>query len=167
MYLNETYKNFGTGNFIFLITVFSFLISFNTVQGMPVDSIIVKAKHIDVEANSIYEVYFSIAQEISQKAVIVVTFPDNFNLAGVIIAGSTTVNGGFKVTVDGSKVLLRRSGLGRIIKPHEKVDVKFANVKNPSEPADDYEIKVEVKNESEITIIEKVKTFKIVPSIKK
>ena len=167
MYLNETYKNFGTGKFIFLVTVFSFLISFNAVKGIAADSIIVKAKHSDVEASSIYEIYFSIAQEIPQKAVIVVTFPENFDLAGVIIAGSTTINGGFEVTVDGSKVLLKRSGLGRIIKPYEKVDVKFANVKNPSEPADDYKIKVELKNESEITIIEKVETFKIVPSMKK
>ena len=163
MSLFETYKNHETEKIIFLFTFLMSLIFWSLARGVPSDSVVINAKNNKVEATSIYEVYFSIAQEIPPNALIIVTFPKGFNLSGVLIAGSTTFNGGFKVTVNDSKVIMKRSGLGRTIKPFEKVDVKFANIRNPIIPADNYKIEIKIKNEKEITIIEKVETIKIVP----
>jgi hypothetical protein len=162
MYLSETFKKHDTKKLILLLAILMTIVSVNLVWGVPADSITVKAKHVEVESNSIYQVYFSIDQEIPPKAIIVVTFPESFDLSGVSIAGSTTINGGFGISVDNSKVIIKRSGLGKTVKPNEKVDVKFANVKNPNTADDNYKIKVEIKNENETTIIEKEETIKIV-----
>lgn len=164
MYLYETYKSYNASKYIIIITI---LLSSNLLFGLPADSIIVNAIHSEIKATSIYEIDFSIGQEISPKAVIVVTFPENFDLSGVLIAGSTTMNGGFELSVEKTKVILKRSGLGRTIKPNEKVDVKFANIRNPAKPADNYKIKVEIKDDNNRTIIEKEKNIKIISPLKK
>ena len=167
MYLFETCKDFDTKRSIFLLTFMIVLMSSNLVWALPADSITIKPRHANVNASSIYEITFSIGQEISSNAKIIITFPDAFNLSDVLIAGSTTINGGFKVMVESSKVILQRSGLGRTIAPNEKVNVKFANIRNPSEPADNYKIIVEIIDEKNITIINKEEIIKIIPHQKK
>lgn len=167
MYLSETNNKGETEKFILLFTFLTLFISVNIVWGVPTDTVKVIAKNTDIAANSIYEVYFSIAQEIPPKAIIVITFPESFDLSGVKVAGSTTINGGFEVYVEDLKVILQRSGLGRIIKPYEKVNVRFANVRNPSNPNENYKINVKIKNENEITILEKEEAMKIISQSQK
>ncbi|RKY90591.1 hypothetical protein DRQ15_07065 [candidate division KSB1 bacterium] len=64
-------------------------------------------------------------------------------MSRVKLAGSSTINGGFKVSVDGQRVAIKRSGLGRPILPGENVEVKFANVRNPVAEGE-YVITVEI-----------------------
>lgn len=153
-----------------IITLFLFFVMFSIYtnsSGMPKDTIMVHSRNISVEANSLYEVIFSLDKEIPKNATIIITFPDEFDLSQVSIAGSITINGGFKLSVQNSKVFLKRSGLGRIIKPHEKVNVKFANVKNPDNPSDGYEIKIEIQNDNNTTIVQEDSKIKIISQQKK
>jgi len=80
-----------------------------------------------------------------------------------MIAGSTTINGGFYLSVEKQVVIIKRSGLGREIPANEKVDVKFAIVKNPREPRDGYEIVVEILDETEKSIVKQEKLQKVLP----
>jgi len=154
MCLIETYKKLETIAMILLLFVVIFL---NNVFALPIDTVIVKPKDTSPGKNSIYEIYFSIENEISEKAIIVITFPDSFDLSGLVIVGSTTISGGFDFTVKDAQITIKRSGLGRKIKPHEKVNVKFANVKNPTLPSDNYQIKVEIKNNNILVVNESKK----------
>ncbi|MDZ7264706.1 MAG: hypothetical protein ONB16_08990 [candidate division KSB1 bacterium] len=129
----------------------------------PADSVQVIAKHAEADANSIYQIRFSATKPIPPKAMIRITFPPEFDLSEVMIAGSTTINGGFELKVDKQVVMLKRSGLGRPIPPNESVDVKFAIVKNPRRAADDYRISVEILDEAEKTIIKRDEQHKILP----
>jgi len=160
MYLFETYNDFKTiicRWLIVLLIIFS-----GTSLVLAADEIDLKPQHVEVEKNSIYELFFSIEKEISPKAIVTIEFPTNFDLSGVLIAGSATINGGFSLSVEQNKVVIKRSGLGRTIKPNEKVDIKFANVRNPATAADDYRIKINIKNDENITIIDKENNLKIV-----
>ena len=80
-----------------------------------------------------------------------------------MIAGSTTINGGFVINVDQQVVTMRRSGLGREIPANEKVDIKFAIVKNPKQASDNYDIKVEILGEDGKSILKEDKKQKIIP----
>jgi len=160
MYLNETLKNVETKKFTYVFFFINFFL-IHVVSGFSADSVLVKAKNNEADVKSIYEVQFSISQAIPSEAEMIVTFPEYFDLSEVLLAGSTTINGGFDLKVEAPKVIITRSGLGRIIEPNEKVDIKFANVRNPSKPADNYKIKVEIKNDLQGTIIEKEDTIKI------
>lgn len=159
MCLIETYKKIETITVILILFIAVFI---NDIFALPVDTVVVKPKDAGVGKNSIYEIYFSLEKEISNNASIFITFPDSFNLAGITIAGSTTIDGGFDLTVNDRQIVLKRSGLGRKIKPYEKVSVKFANVRNPSLPSDDYQIKVEIKNDSNNIIVTENKKISII-----
>jgi len=123
------------------------------------DSLRVRAIPPETGAVSIYEVSFSLSQPLPADGSLILTFPQPFDLSRVVMAGSSTINGGFRVSVEGQRVILARSGLGRVIPANEKVDVKFANVKNPPEPRDDYAIRVEVLNGRH----ERIQTFEKTP----
>lgn len=145
MYLIETLTNDKTAR-IALYILISIGFFLTKVNAAPADSIKVNARNGDVNASSIYEVYFSISTEIPASASIVVIFPDDFGLSNVNVAGSTTINGGFELTVNQKKVILKRSGHGDVIEPDQQVSVKFANVKNPPRSVDQYEIDVEIRD---------------------
>lgn len=149
---------------VLLIATISFLGFIDGPLGAaPADSVQVIAKHAEADANSIYQIRFSVAKPIPPRAIIRVTFPAEFDLSEVIIAGSTTINGGFDLKVDQQVVTLKRSGLGRPIPANEPVDVKFAIVKNPRRVANDYRIAVEILDEAEQTILKTEKQQRILP----
>jgi hypothetical protein len=161
MYPFETQKINDTRNmFVVLAFLFGFLVLGSGIC-FAANTIALEAIHPQTNERSIYVVNISLDQEILPTAKILVTFPANFDLTEVIIAGSTTINGGFELLKEKSTVILKRSGLGRVIKHGEKVDVKFANVRNPSTPADNYTIKVEIQNTLEAKAIGKECRMKI------
>jgi hypothetical protein len=165
MYPSETYQRCETGSRRFLPVLFfiiSIFILISAAQASPADTVNVVARHAESNAKSIYKIEFRLATAISPKAILKVTFPDGFDLSELKIASSTTMNGGFDAEVNGQVLLLKRSGLGREIKPGEKVDVNFAIVKNPLKPADDYRIIVEIM-EKETSILKQEKLHKILP----
>lgn len=164
MYLSETFRwNKAWGNYIFLlnliITMLAFLIQ--SAMALPADSVEVIAKHPESEASSIYVVKFAVAKPIPAKALFLVTFPPEFDLSDLLIAGSTTINGGFEVSVQKQVVIIKRSGLGKEVPANQKADLKFAIVKNPALPADDYKILVEILDGNESTIFKAEKSQKI------
>jgi len=127
------------------------------------DSVTVEIKNAQAEARSICQVNFRISKSISPQATIRVTFPSEFDLSKLLVAGSNTINGGFEMTVDNKVAIIKRSGLGREIQANEKVDVKFAIVKNPIRGDDNYSVQVEVFDDNNNSIIQKKDTIKIMP----
>lgn len=165
MYLSETYHRFETGKtrfipILFFITIIYFFTS--VASAAPADTVNVIARHPESSAKSIYKIEFRIEKPISPTAKLNVTFPAEFDLSELMIASSTTMNGGFDVEVNDQILTLKRSGLGREIKPNEKVDVKFAIVKNPLKPADNYRITVEII-EDERSVLKQEKIHRILP----
>jgi hypothetical protein len=168
MYLSETFRGSETGfkSFLLLIlmtTMLTFLMS--SAMALPADSIEVIAKHPESAANSIYQVKFSVSKPIPASAMFRVTFPPEFDLSDLLIAGSTTINGGFEIAVEKQVVVMKRSGLGKELPANQTADLKFAIVKNPGKPADDYKILIEILDGAEKSIIRAEKNQKILPRI--
>ncbi len=167
MYLFKTYKKslFQFSIILLLNFLFVFAIPASHLSAaLPADTIEVIAKHPEISKSAIYQINFVVSKVIPSKAILRVLFPAGFDLSDLVIAGSTTINGGFILTVDGQVVTMKRSGLGREIPANEKVDIKFAIVKNPDQPADNYSITVEILSEDNKTIIKEEKKQKILPS---
>lgn len=165
MYLSETKLDRKMKRQIFLMLLITLIWLTTSVSfaAPPADSIKVIAKHAEADANSIYQVSFVASKPIPPKAVIRITFPPEFDLSELMIAGSTTINGGFEIKVEKQILTMKRSGLGREIPANEPVDVKFAIVKNPKRSGDDYKIVVEMVDEGEKIIIKKDELHKILP----
>lgn len=168
MYLSETFRGSAAGIkyiflFILLIMMLTFLIS--SAMALPADSIEVIAKHPESAANSIYQVKFSVSKPIPANAMFRVTFPPEFDLSDLLIAGSTTINGGFEIAVDKQVVVMKRSGLGKEVPANQSADLKFAIVRNPGKPADDYKILIEILDGGEKSIFKAEKNQKILPRI--
>ena len=165
MYLSETYKKYNKNSFLLLlIFLIGLIISASEwAAAAPADTVEVIAKNPEVNKSSIYQINFIVSKPISPRAIIRVTFPNEFDLSDLMIAGSTTINGGFVINVDQQVVTMRRSGLGREIPANEKVDIKFAIVKNPKQASDNYDIKVEILGEDGKSILKEDKKQKIIP----
>jgi len=168
MYLSETFRGSAAGIkyiflFILLITMLTFLIS--SAMALPADSIEVIAKHPESAANSIYQVKFSVSKPIPANAMFRVIFPLEFDLSDLLIAGSTTINGGFEIAVEKQVVVMKRSGLGKEVPANQSADLKFAIVRNPDKPADDYKILIEILDGGEKSIFKAEKNQKILPQI--
>jgi hypothetical protein len=169
MYLFETNKNTMRGSkYAFSLVILLGLILFagNSVSALPADTVVVIARHPESGERSTYQINFQVSTPIPAKAIIRVTFPDEFDLSDLIIAGSTTINGGFDLSVNKQVVTMKRSGLGREIPANEKVDVKFAIVKNPGQPSDNYKIVIEILDAEEKSFIRSEKFQKILPAKK-
>lgn len=139
------------------LALFVFILS---VPGFAQDNISVIPLFEQAHANAIYEVKFTTSQALSPNVKFLITFPGNFDLSKVNMAGSETMNGGFKTTVEDSTVLIERSGLGRMINAGEAVQLQFATVRNPG-VVSDYVVKVEVLSDSDNRITQNESTVKI------
>lgn len=166
MYLDETERRkFLAMYFYFGLTILTAVIAIplTPLWTAPADSVEIVAKHPEIKNSSIYQINFVVDKPIPPKAVFRIVFPIGFNLSDLMIAGSTTINGGFLLQVDGQVVTIRRSGLGKEIPANQRVDLKFGIVRNPSEPADDYEIQVELLDESEKPLLKTTRKQRIIP----
>jgi len=110
--------------------------------------------------NSAYEVKFTTSQALLPNAKFLVTFPGNFDLSKVNMAGSQTINGGFTTTVKDSTILITRSGLGRTILAGEAVQFQFATIRNPG-IARDFPVRVEIFADSTNRVAQKESAVKI------
>lgn len=124
---------------IILIVLLSLPISWAS----PQDSVRINPINPSSGANSIYQISFVARDILHSRGAIAITFPEEFNLSELKMANSTTINGGFKVSVERNKVILQRTGLGRKVMPNESVEIKFAVIKNPPEFTREYQAKVE------------------------
>ncbi len=166
MYLFETHENklMGVSRGSVLIILLMLIIAPSTTSwASPSDSVAIVANHPEARSSSIYQVNFVIDKPIPAKAVFRIVFPASFDLSDLMIAGSSTINGGFTLQVEGQTVIIKRSGLGKPIPANQRADLKFAIVKNPPSPADDYEILVELLDEEEKPILKTSTKQKIIP----
>jgi len=166
MSLSETLKTNDTRIiqifFITLILLSNFIFGASALAA-PDDTVMVIVKTPQAEARSIYQINFVISKPISPKAIIRVTFPDEYNLSKLLVVGSNTINGGFEMKVEDKVVTIKRSGLGREIKENENVDVKFAIVRNPIRADNNYSVGIEVFDDDNQRIIQKQNIVKILP----
>ncbi|MCR4440195.1 MAG: hypothetical protein QHJ34_13175 [bacterium] len=81
--------------------------------------------------NAVYELRFVAHDTLRSSALIELVLPGAFDVSGVQLASSRTLDGGFTVNVVADTVRLRRSGLGKAVPPGTTVDLLFAAVHNP------------------------------------
>lgn len=166
MYLCETLKSSGKKKMRLVLSTMVILANFHFLKAAlptPEDSLLLVAKNPEAKASSIYQIDFEMSKAISPRASIHVKLPEAFDLSSLLVVGSNTINGGFEMMIKDRTITLQRSGLGREIKPNEKVDVKFAIIKNPTNPGDNYLIEIEVFDDSNKSIIHKQESLKILP----
>lgn len=83
----------------------------------------------DPERPSLYKIEFTLADTLHADAVMILTFPSDFNLSELEIIGSTTINGGLSMTVDEQTVHVERKVLGDPVVPGKKVDFKIGLIR--------------------------------------
>jgi hypothetical protein len=108
------------------------------------DSLAVKALRAEPGKPSLYEVSFVTSDSLATNAAIVVTFPREFDLSQLEIAGSSTINGGFTLERKGQEVRLRRTGLGAKIPPGKKVSIQFGLIGNPLNFSASHQVRVQL-----------------------
>lgn len=126
---------------------------------LPADTVEVKPLNTQPGAASLYILNFSLSDTLPSDAIIEVSFPEGFDLSKVGIAGSSTINGGFSVSVAGQNVYVKRKGKGSIKLPGDRVDVKFSTVVNPPDSDSNHLILVRIKKKNENKPTEELKGF--------
>lgn len=108
------------------------------------DSLAVHALRAEPGKPSLYELRFVTTDTLARDAEIVVTFPREFDLSQLEIAGSSQINGGFKLERKGQEVHLRRSGLGEKIPPGRRVSLQLGLIVNPADFSVSHQLTVQL-----------------------
>ena len=108
------------------------------------NSVVVKTLNSVAGAASLYTLNFTLSDTLHPNAVVEVKFPPGFDLSKVNLAGSASINGGFKVSVQGQTIKVSRKGKGTLKYPGDKVDVIFSIVKNPAAAESAHLIKLKI-----------------------
>ena len=111
-----------------------------------IENLVIQPVQKTVSRVSIYRIEFTTTEAMAKDAEFVLTFPSDFNLSKVILASSKTINGGFKVTRNNSKVIVSRSGLGDEIPTGKKVEILLGNILNPGSAGNGYNVTIEINN---------------------
>jgi hypothetical protein len=107
------------------------------------DSLTVHALRAEPGKPSLYELRFVTTDTLARDAELVLTFPRAFDLSQLEIAGSSQINGGFKLERKGQEVHLRRTGLGEKIPPGRKVSLQLGLVVNPPDFSASHQVTVQ------------------------
>jgi hypothetical protein len=116
----------------------------NAANASGRDSLTVQALRAQPGKPSLYELRFVTTDTLARDAEIVVTFPPAFDLSQLEIAGSSQINGGFKLERKGQEVRLRRSGLGEKIPPGRKMSLQLGLVVNPPDFSASHQVLVQL-----------------------
>lgn len=108
------------------------------------DSLTVHALRAQPGKPSLYELRFVTTDTLVRDAEIVVTFPRAFDLSQLEIAGSSLINGGFKLERKDQEVRLRRTGLGEKIPPGRRVSLQLGLVVNPPDFSASHQVTVQL-----------------------
>ena len=132
------------------ILCFCLLISFIPQSAFgTVDS--VSPSDSSAGATVIYTINFTTTDTLPPDGKIVVTFTSSgFDLSGVMIASSDSINGGFSVSTTSTTVTITRDATGDTTLPGS-LDISFANVVNHTN-ADSYSVHVETRKSDNTTI---------------
>ncbi len=120
-------------------------------QTLSKDSVDVSLLNREAGATTLLTATFVLSDTLRPDGAIELTFPPGFDVSNVKIAGSSRINGGFRVQVQGQTVRLLRQGRGRTLPPGEKVDVKIATVVNPKTAATPQSLKLRVSGSGRST----------------
>ncbi|MDZ7345068.1 MAG: hypothetical protein ONA90_11215 [candidate division KSB1 bacterium] len=110
------------------------------------DSVSVHALWAEPGKASLYDLTFVTTDTLAANAEIVIVFPRGFDLTPLEIAGSSDINGGFKLERKDQEVRLHRTGLGEKVPPGRKVSVKLGLIVNPSDLAASHEVSVQLRS---------------------
>ncbi len=144
---------------IFMKLLIIFIFVFNGM-GAAQDVLEIKPTFEQVKALTIYEVKLKCSQPLPADAKFQFTFPAAMDLSKVRMAGSATINGGFKTQAKDNQVIIKRSGLGDTIPAHTPVDLMFTSVINPEE-AGNFVIKGEIQTSDGKLLLNKQVTITI------
>ena len=100
----------------------------------------IQALRAEAGKPSLYEVRFTTADTLAPQDELAFEFPAALDLRQLEVASSTTINGGFKLTREGSLVRARRTGLGAAIPPGRQVELKLGLITNPSTLTGNFEV---------------------------
>ncbi|MBN2090589.1 hypothetical protein JW964_13340 [candidate division KSB1 bacterium] len=127
---------------IFMKLLIIFIFVFNGI-GVAQEVLEIKPTFEQVKALTIYEVKLTCSQPLPADAKFQFTFPAAMDLSKVRMAGSATINGGFKTQAKGNQVIIERSGLGDTIPANTPIELMFTSVINP-EQAGNFVIKGDI-----------------------
>jgi len=100
--------------------------------------------------HSIYRIHFSFTESLAATVQWQIIFPEEFDLSGLKVVGSNNINGGFTLQVDGSELLIKRTGRGSNLEPGVLYEIGIANIKNAY--VGDYFISVNVLDANGLTL---------------
>jgi hypothetical protein len=114
------------------------------------DSVSVHALWAEPGKASLYDLTFVTADTLAADAEIVIAFPRGFDLSPLEIAGSSDINGGFKLERKDQEVRLHRTGLGEKVPPGRKVSIKLGLIVNPSDLVASHEVNVQLRSSGQV-----------------
>jgi hypothetical protein len=114
------------------------------------DSLSVRSLRAEPGKASLYDVTFVTTDTLASDAEIVIAFPPVFDLSLLEIAGSSEINGGFKLERKGREVRLRRTGLGDQVPPGRKVSVQLGMIVNPADLTAAHRVDVQLRSSSRL-----------------
>jgi len=115
------------------------------------EGLAVKALRAAPRQASIYEITFSTSDVLAVDAEVRMTFPAAYDLSGLEIVGSTSINGGLTFSRDGQRVIVKRTGLGAVVPSGQKVGLQLGLIKNPSTFANAEPVRIEVLHSQKAT----------------
>ncbi|OQX86468.1 hypothetical protein B6D60_06295 [candidate division KSB1 bacterium 4484_87] len=163
MSLSETLKMHETRltKLFFLMIVFFLMAAWQNSQAQ--DKVVLQPKDSTQKAMTIYYLKFSLEKPLPADAVFVFLFDDAFDLSNAEVAGSSTINGGFALKKDGQKLMISRTGIGDTLPPNKKAELKFALIKNPDNPGNNFAVDVEIDGGDAGVLLKKSVTVSITP----
>ena len=114
------------------------------------DSVSVHALWAEPGKASLYDLSFVTTDTLAADAEIVIAFPRGFDLSPLEIAGSSDINGGFKLERKDQEVWLHRTGLGEKVPPGRKVSIKLGLIVNPNDLAASHEVNVQLRASGQV-----------------
>lgn len=99
--------------------------------GFAQSGLSVAPENAKVGQASLYKFKFGLPDSLPSAGAVSLTFPPGFDLSRVLIAASSTINGGLRTEVVGRQVVVFRAGEGRGLAKGERVDLFISLVRNP------------------------------------
>ena len=104
-----------------------------------------KALAAEFAKPSVYEIALTTASALEPDAEFVLDFPAEFDLSQLQIAGSPDMTGGFTLTRDKQKVMVKRSGFGQRVASGTAVRLRLGAIINPKNFESSSEVTLQVR----------------------
>ncbi len=102
-------------------------------QQSKIDSLSIEPLDKIPGKRSIYVMTFSLREPLLANAQFQIEFRPDFDLSGVLLAGSNTINGGIQSRVENQVLFLSRTGQGAVLPAGTIYEISFANIRNPAQ----------------------------------